>query len=221
MVILKVNGKLNKFIFTVTFCGLFTGIPSVVKPDEMPTNPVVKAGKASITGTNTNHLQINTSTNRTIINWDSFSIHSGGRVDFNQPSASSFTLNRVVGSTPSSIAGQLHSNGKLMLINPNGVAITPTGVVNTKSFTASTLDINNRDFLNDDFTFKGKGNSKGVTNAGKIMIGGGGHAALLGGYVSNSGVVSARLGRIAMGGWRKNYPRFRRRRINISNCSRL
>ena len=34
-----------------------------------------------------------------------------------------------------------------MLINPNGVAITPKGVVKTGSFTASTLDINNKDIL--------------------------------------------------------------------------
>ena len=171
--------------------------------NEMPTNPQVQSGKVNITGTGTNHLQVNTKTNKTIINWDSFSIHSGGRVDFNQPSASSFSLNRVVGSTPSSIAGQLNSNGKLMLINPNGVVITPNGVVNTKSFTASTLDINNRDFLNDNFSFKGNGNSKGVINSGKITIGGGGHAALLGGYVSNSGIVSAKLGKIAIGAGEK------------------
>ena len=93
----------------------------------------------------------------------------------NQPSANSFSLNRVVGSTPSSIAGQLNSNGKLMLINPNGVVITPNGVVNTKSFTASTLDINNQDFLKDNYSFKGNGKSKGVINSGKITIGGGGH----------------------------------------------
>ena len=59
------------------------------------------------------------------------------------------------------------------------------------------MDIKNQDFLNDNFTFRGNGKSKGVKNAGKITIGGGGHAALLGGYVSNSGIVTAKLGRIA------------------------
>ena len=82
----------------------------------MPTNPKVQSGNVTITGTGTNHLQINTKTNKSIINWDSFSIHKKGRVDFNQPSANSFSLNRVKGSTPSSIAGQLNSNGKLCLL---------------------------------------------------------------------------------------------------------
>ena len=45
--------------------------------NEMPTNPQVQSGKVNITGTGTNHLQVNTKTNKTIINWDSFSIHSG------------------------------------------------------------------------------------------------------------------------------------------------
>ena len=33
-----------------------------------------------------------------------------------------------------------------MLINPNGVAITPKGVVKTGSFTASTLNIKNKHY---------------------------------------------------------------------------
>ncbi len=83
----------------------------------MPSGGAVASGEVQITGTGTNHLIIDQTTNKSIINWDSFSIHSGGRVDFNQPSAKSFSLNRVNGSTPSSIAGQLNSNGKVMLIN--------------------------------------------------------------------------------------------------------
>ena len=204
MVINKVDGKLKRVVVSTLVLVTLAGKgPNWSYSGEMPTNPQVQSGKVNITGTGTNHLQVNTKTNKTIINWDSFSIHSGGRVDFNQPSANSFSLNRVVGSTPSSIAGQLNSNGKLMLINPNGVVITPNGVVNTKSFTASTLDINNQDFLKDNYSFKGNGKSKGVINSGKITIGGGGHAALLGGYVSNTGIVTARLGKIALGAGEK------------------
>ena len=161
MVINRVDGKLKKVAVSTLVLVALTGTrPNWSYSGEMPTNPQVQSGKVNITGTGTNHLQVNTKTNKTIINWDSFSIHSGGRVDFNQPSANSFSLNRVVGSTPSSIAGQLNSNGKLMLINPNGVVITPNGVVNTRSFTASTLDINNHDFLKDNYSFKGNGKSK-------------------------------------------------------------
>ena len=90
-----------------------------------------------------------------------------------------------------------------MIINPNGVMITKEGVVKTGSFTASTLDINNKDFLKDRLKFQGNGNSKSVRSKGKIIIGPGGNAALLGGQISNSGIVTAKLGKIALGAGEK------------------
>ena len=191
-------------VITSVVLGFFTYVkPMGVLSNEMPTGGQVKSGNVTITGTGTNHMIIDSKSQKSIINWNSFSIHKKGRVDFNQPSANSFSLNRVQGSTPSTIAGQLNSNGKVMLVNPNGVVITPSGVVNTRSFTASTLNIKDEDFMNGRYNFEGNGSSNGVRNAGKITIGGGGHAALLGGYVSNSGVVNAKLGKIAMGAGEK------------------
>ena len=92
-IIIKVNGIFRKAILSSLLVGLFvTGKARITYSGEMPNNPRVQSGSIEITGTGTNHLQINTKTNKTIINWDSFSIHSGGRVDFNQPSANSFSL---------------------------------------------------------------------------------------------------------------------------------
>ena len=204
MVISKLNGKYKEVAITSALLGFFTLAHSnTAMSNDMPTGGQVKSGNVNITGTGTNHMIIESKSHKSIINWNSFSIHKNGRVDFNQPSANSFSLNRVKGSTPSTIAGQLNSNGKVMLVNPNGVVITPGGVVNTRSFTASTLNIKDDDFINERYNFEGNGSSKGVKNAGKITIGGGGHAALLGGYVSNSGVVTAKLGKIALGAGEK------------------
>ena len=74
-------------------------------------------------------MAIRQSSDTAIVNWQGFSIGEGARVDIRQPSASSAMLNRVTGSTPSSIAGQLNANGQVYLVNPNGIAITPTGTV--------------------------------------------------------------------------------------------
>ena len=180
---------------------LFSSIITLnqVKADDMPKGGNVQSGQATISGYNTNHLTIDQKSQKSIINWDSFSIHSNGTVDFVQPNSNSFSLNRVTGKTSSNIAGKLNSNGKVMLINPNGIAITKGAVINTNSFTASTLDIKNKDFLNENYNFEGNGRSKSVINRGKILIGGGGHAALLGGTVSNSGTVTAKLGKIFLG----------------------
>ena len=60
---------------------------------EMPTGASVKSGNITITGTGTSHMVIDQKTHTSIINWKGFSIHSGGRVDFNMPSSSSSSLN--------------------------------------------------------------------------------------------------------------------------------
>ena len=133
MVISKLNGKYKSVAITSAIVGFYTFVqPAKVISNEMPTGGQVRSGNVTITGTGTDHMIIDSKSQKSIINWNSFSIHKKGRVDFNQPSASSFSLNRVTGSTPSTIAGQLNSNGKVMLVNPNGVVITPSGVVNTQ-----------------------------------------------------------------------------------------
>lgn len=164
----------------------------------LPTNGSVAAGSASISSPGAGTLNINQSSNQAIINWQSFSVGAGGTVNFNQPGASSATLNRVTGSTPSSIAGTINAPGTVILVNPNGIAFTKSGVVNTGSFAASTLDIKNEDFLAGRYKFSGNGSSATVTNAGRINVSDGGFAALLGGRVANDGVITARLGKIGL-----------------------
>src|SRR6185437_1266223 len=155
--------------------------------DVLPTNGTVTAGSASIVRTNPSTLNINQGTNQAIINWNSFSVGHGDTVNFNQPGTSSATLNRVTGTTPSWIAGTINAPGTVLLVNPNGIAITKSGTVNTGSFVGSTLDIKDADFLAGHYKFSGNGASDGV------------FAALLGGQVSNNGVIAARLGKVGLG----------------------
>ena len=166
---------------------------------ELPSGGSVAAGSASIGTPHNGTLDINQSSNRAVLDWHSFSVGQGGTVNFHQPGASSATLNRVTGNTPSSIAGTINAPGTVLLVNPNGIAITKDGVLNTGSFAASTLDIKNSDFMSGNYTFTGNGNSAAVTNAGRINVSDGGFAALLGGQVANDGTITARLGRVALG----------------------
>ena len=98
-----------------------------------------------------------------------------------QPSASSAMLNRVTGSTPSSIAGQLNANGQVYLVNPNGIAITPTGMVRTGAFVASTLGNDRCGLHRRPPQLRGQGPVGTVANHGAIEVGRGGYAALIGG----------------------------------------
>ncbi|MFZ5736112.1 MAG: MBG domain-containing protein, partial [Pseudomonadota bacterium] len=193
------RGSRSRKIVAVVAATALVLTPTLSMAQQLPSGGSVAAGSATISSPNAATLNINQSSDRAIINWNSFSVGQGGTVNFNQPGASSATLNRVTGATPSSIAGSINAPGTVLLVNPNGIAITPTGTVNVGSFAASTLNIKDSDFMSGNYTFSGNGASAAVTNAGRINVSDGGFAALLGGQVANDGLISARLGKVGLG----------------------
>ncbi|WP_068079856.1 MBG domain-containing protein [Novosphingobium rosa] len=164
----------------------------------LPVGGAVASGQAQIGAPSGGNLSINQSSAQAIINWQSFDVAAGHGVTFNQPDAGSATLNRVTGNTASTIAGQISANGSVYLINPNGIQITKSGVVNVgRGFVASTLDIADADFLAGKGAFGGTGGAIG--NAGTITTKTGGYVGLLGGSVSNTGLILAPAGQVVIG----------------------
>lgn len=167
---------------------------------DLPSAPSVAHGSVGITTPNASTISIQQGSPTAIVNWQSFSVGSGARVDIQQPSSSSTLLNRVTGQTTSTIAGSINANGQVYLVNPNGIVITPTGTVKAGGgFVASTLGTTDEDFIAGRRNFTGNGNSAAVTNQGAIEVGRGGYAALIGGAVDNSGTISVPLGRVGLG----------------------
>ena len=196
--VLKKN-KFNSFM-VATLCSVMALSPGISAiAADMPTGGSVQNGNVQIAYINPDHMVLDQSTHNSVIHWDSFSVHSQGVVDFNMPSSSSSSLNRVLGSTPSNIAGKVNSNGNVILVNPNGVFLTKSGAVRSNSFTASSLDINTNDFLQGRHNFYKNKTSKGVENHGSIEVNNSSHAALLGNYASNEGTITAKFGKIFMG----------------------
>jgi filamentous hemagglutinin family protein len=113
----------------------------------LPVGGVVAAGAASFnTGiSNTTIIQLS---QNAIVNWQSFNIAFGEAVRFFQPDSSSTALNRVLGADPSSILGSLSSNGRVFLVNPNGILFGKGASVNVGGLVASTLNIANADWMN-------------------------------------------------------------------------
>ncbi len=148
-------------------------------------------------------LTIDQQSDKAIIDWEDFSVGKDSTVNFNQPSSDSATLNRVTGDFTSQIAGRINANGSVFLINPNGIMITKDGVIDTGGFVASTLDIDNNDFLNGDYTFTKSSSNGVVSNRGSISVDDGGFVALLGGAVKNDGTVRALVGKVGFGGGEK------------------
>jgi filamentous hemagglutinin family protein len=180
--------------FSSTAIAAVLALPSFALAN--PTGGVVVDGAATISST-TNVTNVVQSTNRAIINWQSFSIGLGQTVNFLQPSSLAVTLNRVVGNEQSVIAGALNANGKVFIINSNGILFTKDAQVNVGGLVASTLDISNSNFMAGNYTFSGS-SSAAVVNKGTINAADGGYVALLGKTVSNEGTINAKLGTIAL-----------------------
>ncbi|HCN89380.1 MAG TPA: filamentous hemagglutinin, partial [Oxalobacteraceae bacterium] len=161
-----------------------------------PTGGMVTAGSATISGA-PGSTTINQSSSNVAINWGSFNVGTGETVRFVQPNSSSIALNRVIGPDPSSILGSLNANGKVFLVNPNGILFGRGASVNVGALVASTLNIADGDFMTGSYKFSGTGNGA-VVNQGVINAADGGYVALLGARVSNEGTISANRGTVAL-----------------------
>src|SRR5580658_10278818 len=152
-----------------------------------PQGGSVASGSASIVQTSPSQLTVNQTSNRVIINWQGFSIAPGEITNFNQPSASAVALNRVTGGDPSIILGQLSANGRLLLINPNGVLFGAGSRVDVAGLIATTADLTDRDFragrLN--FAMPSSSPTASVVNRGTITVAQGGLVALVAPGVAN------------------------------------
>ncbi|MBN2483192.1 MAG: filamentous hemagglutinin N-terminal domain-containing protein, partial [Candidatus Omnitrophica bacterium] len=175
----------------VMFC--FVLFPNITYA--LPQGEQVVSGSATFDRSQTNTLTVSQATDKLIANYQSFSIGKPEAVNFLQPSASSVALNRVVGVEPSAILGRLTANGKIFLVNPNGILFGQGSVMDTAGMVASTLNISDSDFLAGRYTFYGQGGS--VVNQGYISSPGG-YVALLGSTVQNAGVIEANLGSVAL-----------------------
>ena len=139
-----------------------------------------------------------TNTPNTIINWQSFSIHAGEITRFVQQNGNSAVLNRITGQDPSKILGSLESNGKVFLINPNGIVFGQGAKVDVNGLVASSLGLSNEDFLSGKRTFTAGATAGGVSNAGVINGGKGGQVLLIAPNVENTGIITAPNGEVIL-----------------------
>ena len=159
----------------------------------LPEGGQVAAGQAAIT-TAGRTMTIAQQTAQAIINWQNFGIGSGEAVHINQPNSQAMLLNRVLGSNPSEIFGQLTANGQVILVNPNGVFFRPGSSVDVGGLTASTLNIANEDFLKGQLRFAGDSQNP-VINAGSLTAQNG-YVNLLAKEVVNEGIIAAQTGSV-------------------------
>src|SRR5262245_9718559 len=152
---------------------------------------------ATITGQGTAATTVNQTANKVIINWQDFSIGSGEITRFIQPSATASALNRVVSGNPSVIYGSLQANGRVYVINPNGVLVGPGGKIDTKAFVASTLNVSDAAFKGGDKLIFSGDSTASIRNDGSIRALGG-DVILIASQVENAGTISAPQGTVGL-----------------------
>ena len=173
--------------------------PALAAPasNALPTGEQVVGGSATVSRPADARLQIDQSSSRAVINWQSFSIGADARVNVTQPNTSSVLLNRVVGNSPTEIFGQLNANGQVFLVNPNGVLFAPGASVAVGGLFASSLGITDTDFMAGQYRFSRGAIAGDVINQGQIVALNG-YAALAGPRVRNEGTIIAHLGTVAL-----------------------
>ncbi|MGH8621765.1 MAG: filamentous hemagglutinin N-terminal domain-containing protein, partial [Burkholderiales bacterium] len=162
-----------------------------------PVGPVVVNGQVSFARSGS--LLTVTNSPSSIINWQQFSIGASETTRFIQQSSASAVLNRVVTSDPSSILGTLQSNGRVFLINPNGIVFGAGARIDVGGLVASTLNLPNEDFISGRLNFVGDpAKAAAVVNHGRITAGEGGSVFLVGSAVENKGVITAPNGDVVL-----------------------
>ncbi|MBH9554067.1 YDG domain-containing protein [Inhella gelatinilytica] len=146
-----------------------------------------------------------TNTPNAILNWDRFSISAGAKVHFQQQSASSKVLNRVVGRDPSYILGDLTSNGQVWLQNPSGILFGANARVDVAGLVATTLSVADADFTAGRLRLGGDNTlaAGGIVNQGLLHSAHGGQVALVATEVRNEGHIQTPGGQAVLAAGRQ------------------
>ncbi len=200
--IAKARGKRASGVVLLAAAGAALAAPPVSSvapgPNQLPTGGLVVAGNAGI-AQNGALMNINQSSQRAAINWQTFNVGSAAQVNFNQQQgASSVTLNRVFDSNPSQIFGRITAPGQVFFTNPNGIYFAPGASVDVGGLVATTHTIGNADFMAGNDLFTRNRSTGSVINDGNLSASLGGYIALLAPEVRNNGVIVAQLGTVAL-----------------------
>mgnify|MGYP000849756268 CR=1 FL=1 len=106
----------------------------------LPEGNTTAHGVVEVGRPDASRMVIRQASDKAIVNWQGFSIGAGEQVRIEQPGAGSAILNRVTGASRSEIQGRLDANGKVFLINRNGVVFGETAAVNVGSVLGALAD---------------------------------------------------------------------------------
>ncbi len=181
-------------------------IPADTLP--VPTNVNLRGVSSFTVDEAANKLTVHQDQAKAVINWKSFDIGENAWTHFDQQGHKDWAaLNRIHDLNPSRILGKLTADGKIYLINQNGILFGPKSQVTVQSLTATTLNTLDDDFLAGLNRFKAQdylgagaqaASNPAVVNEGKISVDQLGAVFLMGQSVTNSGSIDAPVGQIGL-----------------------
>ena len=163
-----------------------------------PGDGEVVGGSAQISP---DHLTVDQASDKAIINWNGFNINPEELFRVNQPGAESVLLSRDVSGDASNILGSLVANGKVFIVNPNGVVFGRDSKIDVAGILATTFNVGNDDFMNGNLEFAQDPSAQlsAIINQGEIRVSENGFVFLVAPAVSNEGLIIANLGQVVLG----------------------
>ncbi|PZP57074.1 MAG: hypothetical protein DI586_01585 [Micavibrio aeruginosavorus] len=178
------------------------GMPAyALDPHVLPNGGVVVQGDAQFDYTVPNELHVQQNTDRAVINWNSFNIGENASTQFHQNSSNAIAVNRVVGAglDPTQIMGTLKANGKIVVLDRNGVIFGRNSQVDVGGIIASTGNIDDDALMNNgQLRITGADTGGMIVNNGNITVSQAGLAAFVSPTAKNNGVINAKLGKVTL-----------------------
>jgi filamentous hemagglutinin family protein len=163
---LKSSARLNGL--RVAASGLLVLTPvAATQTFANPLGATVTTGSAAISDPSSQQMTIEQRSEDVVIDWQSFNIANGQTTQFVQPNAQAIAVNRIGGARASQIVGTLDANGRIVLINGNGILFARGSQVNVNSLVATYTDNTDSDVLAGSFSQAGNQNAS-IVNQGSI-----------------------------------------------------
>ncbi|MBU1404937.1 MAG: filamentous hemagglutinin family protein, partial [Proteobacteria bacterium] len=192
-----------------TIPGYYGDVSKIIPPSPtaVPTGGQVVRGSASISDTDYGKL-VEQESSKVVIHWQSYDLGETRTMRYNQQSKEWAALNVVKGDGYSKIFGTIEAQGRVYLLNQNGILFGPSSRINVHSLTASALNLDEAQFYSgpefadagsEVYAYQaGAPIDATVANYGAIKAGNLGSVFLLGPQVENHGAIEAPGGDIGL-----------------------
>ncbi|HEY9199240.1 MAG TPA: filamentous hemagglutinin N-terminal domain-containing protein, partial [Gammaproteobacteria bacterium] len=195
--------------------GLRAELPSPAAAWSQVTGTTYRFGNTTATFSD-RALNVHQRDSKVVLDWNSFSIGSGNTVTFNQPGKDAVAINKVIGTDPSRIFGNLNANGQVYLINTNGILFGTGAQVNVRTLVASTLDMTQEALDNGILApgadasarrpaFEGAGTGSVNIQAGAVLRADGGRVLVFAPQITNDGLIRTPGGQTVLAAGQKIY----------------